>query len=1214
MARIMAPPMAEYSAKSISVLEGLEAVRKRPGMYIGSTDVRGLHHLVWEVVDNAVDEHLAGHCRRITVTVLRDGGVEVADDGRGIPVELHAKEKMPAVEVVMTKLHAGGKFDQQAYAVSGGLHGVGVSVVNALSIRTQVEVSRDGQVHAIQFKQGRRTKKLEVIGVVGPRTTGTLVRFWPDPEIFDTLDLDGDTIRTRLKETALLNPGLRIDFADRRDGTKATYRYADGLADFVADLLGGQPALLAKPLVISRAEEFEGRPMACDIAVTWLDRGHAERTRSYVNIIHTPDGGAHDEGFRKALTRTVNTWGAAQSRLFVAKGPQSVTGDDLREGMVAIISVKMPDPQFEGQTKGRLGSAVMRRFVEKAVGDAVPAWLEGHTAEGRKIVAKALLAAQARQAAKAARDLTRRKGILDATSAGLPGKLADCSSRNPEDSELYVVEGDSAGGSSKQGRDRDRQAILPLRGKVLNVEKAQLRKVLANEEIANLIKAIGTGVEPEFDISNLRYHKIITMSVAGEEPVLLADREGRLRLTRIGAEIDRWLADGEEVPEACTASLDVEGRQARIAPIKRVLRHRSSGPLFRITTRYGRQVTVTGDHSVFVLDGQQITCRRGDELAVGDLVVAPRRLPTNSAPVRTIDLIDLLRRAGETDAVRIEGPGVPDIRRSHAVDRAPANQRVDEPRLELDSGVLADLRQHRAQQGLTQQQVADAVGVRQAATISEWETGRGRPPHDLFQRYLDVIDAPWPATAVRADSHATAWGTRHPASANVRDRAVSDAMWLDDVHDDDLSALGDDVHLYCRAHRRGWRSRAMAVTPELCYFLGWYAAEGSMDSRGQVALTLGVSDERYVDSIRDAVRSAFELEMHRWDDPRKDGSSFKLYVNDGLVQRLLRALGLGGRAHVKRVPDLLFNVDEACRLAFLEGLYLGDGTKASVPRLVYCTVSEDLANGVLYLLGQQGVVASCSRRDQTTSRIRDEAPFTTRPAYTITVGGRLQVASLRNIWRRSPHADAVATASAISRGGTRAGRVVISDSLVGLPVTDVTRIVAEPADVYDFSVADDESFVAGFGGGLMCHNSDADVDGGHITTLLLTFFYRLMPDLIRKGHVYLAQPPLYQLRKKNVIEYAKSDRERDQLLRKVFKTDPREPKGVEVSRFKGLGEMDPDHLWETTMDPARRTLLRVTIDDAAKAERIFGLLMGSNAADRRTWIEANAQYAENLDV
>ena len=645
--------MVEYSAKSISVLEGLEAVRKRPGMYIGSTDVRGLHHLVWEVVDNAVDEHLAGHCRKIVVKLGKDGSCEVFDDGRGIPVEDHPKEKKPAVEVVLTKLHAGGKFDQQSYAVSGGLHGVGVSVVNALSIRTQVEVWRDGHKHAMQFKQGKRTKKLEQVGAT--KRTGTIVRFWPDPDIFDTVEFNADTIATRLKETALLNPGLRIDFSDARDGRKEQFQYKNGLADFVTDLLGGDAPLFSKPVVISASEEVDGKALACDIAVTWLETGHRERVRSYVNIIRTPDGGAHEEGFRTALTASVNSWGQNQRGLFPKKGPDKVTGDDLKEGMVCVVSVKMPDPQFEGQTKGRLGSAVMRGWVRKVVGREMADWLDANSGHGRKIVQKATLAARARQAAKAARDLTRRKGILDSTSAGLPGKLADCSSRNPEDSELYIVEGDSAGGSSKQGRDRDRQAILPLRGKVLNVEKAQLRRVLANEEIGNLIKAIGTGVEPEFDISGLRYHKIILMA-------------------------------------------------------------------------------------------------------------------------------------------------------------------------------------------------------------------------------------------------------------------------------------------------------------------------------------------------------------------------------------------------------------------------------------------------------------------------------------------------------------------------------------------------------------------------------DADVDGGHITTLLLTFFYRLMPDLIDKGHVYLAQPPLYQLRKGTTVAYAMTDKERDQLLRKTFRTDPREPKGVEVARFKGLGEMDPGHLWETTMDPQRRTLLRVSIDDAARSEQIFSLLMGNSAADRRSWIEDNAEYARNLDV
>jgi DNA gyrase subunit B len=502
----------EYTAKSISVLEGLEAVRKRPGMYIGSTDHRGLHHLIWEVVDNAVDEHLAGHAKRISVTLRADGGVEVGDDGRGIPVENHPKQRKPAVEVVLTKLHAGGKFDQQAYAVSGGLHGVGVSVVNALSERTEVEVSRDGHRHRILFKRGKRTKALEKIGRT--KKTGTVVRFYPDPEVFETLELDHDTVATRLRETALLNPGLRFDLYDERPGHKQTetFEFRKGLADFVAELLADDEAVLSKPVTITREEVLDGKSMACDIAINWQALGFDERTRSYVNIIRTADGGTHEEGFRKAITGTLNRWG--QSNKAFKRGDKPLTGDALREGMVAIISVKMPDPQFEGQTKAKLGSAPMRGFVERAVNDGFAEWLDANPGPGRKIVKKAQVSARAHEAARQARDLTRRKGILDSTSAGLPGKLSDCSSRNPEECELYVVEGDSAGGSSKMARDRHTQAILPLRGKVLNVEKAQLRRVLANSEIQNLIKAIGTGIGDDFDYARLRYHKVAILSDA----------------------------------------------------------------------------------------------------------------------------------------------------------------------------------------------------------------------------------------------------------------------------------------------------------------------------------------------------------------------------------------------------------------------------------------------------------------------------------------------------------------------------------------------------------------------------------------------------------------------------------------------------------------------------------------------------------------------------
>jgi DNA gyrase subunit B len=501
--------VTDYRAASISVLKGLEGVRKRPAMYIGSTDVRGLHHLVWEVVDNAVDEHLAGHARSITVRLREDGGAEVTDDGRGIPVDLHPTEKLPAVELALTTLHAGGKFDQQSYAVSGGLHGVGVSVVNALSTRTEVEVVRDGHRHTIAFQRGPTVEKLAKAGK--KRGHGTTVRFWPDPDIFETTELRFETVTERLRETALLNPGLEIVAVDERDGRSETFHFTRGLADFVERLLSGKEPLTA-PITLTDEREHEGRKVALDVSFTWSDGFHDDRLRSYVNIVRTADGGTHEEGFRRALTSTLNRFGRDSGALL--KKDPNLTGDDVREGLVAVVSLKLPDPQFEGQTKGRLGSTVARAYVEQVVSEALAAWLVKHKAKGRQIVKRAAVAAKARQAAKAARDLTRRKGLLDNQSAGLPGKLADCTSRDPSETELYVVEGDSAGGSSKQARDRHTQAILPLRGKVLNVEKAQLSKVLENAEIQALVKAVGTGVGDAYDHDRLRYDKIVLMADA----------------------------------------------------------------------------------------------------------------------------------------------------------------------------------------------------------------------------------------------------------------------------------------------------------------------------------------------------------------------------------------------------------------------------------------------------------------------------------------------------------------------------------------------------------------------------------------------------------------------------------------------------------------------------------------------------------------------------
>jgi DNA gyrase subunit B len=508
----------DYNAQSITVLEGLEAVRKRPGMYIGSTGERGLHHLVQEVVDNAVDEAMAGHATSVQVTLLADGGVRVVDDGRGIPVDMHPVEKRPAVELVLTTLHAGGKFDGESYAVSGGLHGVGVSVVNALSTRLDVEIHRDGYVWTQRYENSAPAHPLHK----GEPTehTGTSVTFWADGTIFETTEYNAETIARRLQEMAFLNKGLTISLRDERvsdEETEAdasgqaarvkerTYHYPGGLEDFVKHINHAREAIHKK--VISF--EAKGEGLEVEVAMQW-NTGYSESVYTFANTINTAEGGTHEEGFRAALTRVVNVY--ARDKKLLKEKDANLTGDDVREGLAAIVSIKLAEPQFEGQTKQKLGNTEAKTFVQTTCNEWLAHWFESNPADAKVIVSKSVSSAQARIAARKAKELVRRKGALDI--GGLPGKLKDCRSTNPEECELYIVEGDSAGGSAKEGRDSLYQAILPIRGKIINVEKARIDRVLKNTEVQSLITALGTGIHDEFDLSKLRYHKIMLMADA----------------------------------------------------------------------------------------------------------------------------------------------------------------------------------------------------------------------------------------------------------------------------------------------------------------------------------------------------------------------------------------------------------------------------------------------------------------------------------------------------------------------------------------------------------------------------------------------------------------------------------------------------------------------------------------------------------------------------
>ncbi len=501
----MSADKQQYNAEQIQVLEGLEPVRKRPGMYIGSTGEKGLHHLVYEIVDNSVDEALAGYCDTINVTIQKDNSIMVEDNGRGMPVDIHPKMGIPAVEVIHTVLHAGGKFGGGGYKVSGGLHGVGASVVNALSTHMEVEIRRNKKVYKQTYEKGKTTSPLTEIG--NARKTGSKTTFWPDPEIFDTTEYDYSTLEHRLREMAFLNKGIRITLTDEREGRKKSeeFHYEGGIREFVAHQNRNKEPIHNEIVYF----EVQKKNMEAEVALQYTD-SYNEVTMSYANNINTTEGGYHLVGFKIALTKVINEY--ARKAKILKDSDDALSGDDVREGLTAIVSVKLTEPQFEGQTKTKLGNSEMRGFVETCTNENLMAFLEENPAQAKIIVEKCIKAARAREAARKARELTRRKGVLDGTS--LPGKLADCSEKDPALSEIFLVEGDSAGGTAINGRDRKRQAILPLRGKILNVEKARLDRILNSDEIKNMITAFGCGIGDDFNIEKLRYHKIIIMTDA----------------------------------------------------------------------------------------------------------------------------------------------------------------------------------------------------------------------------------------------------------------------------------------------------------------------------------------------------------------------------------------------------------------------------------------------------------------------------------------------------------------------------------------------------------------------------------------------------------------------------------------------------------------------------------------------------------------------------
>ncbi len=1179
----------KYGAESIKVLEGLEGVRKRPSMYIGSTGKDGLHHLVFEVVDNSIDEALAGFCDEVNVTINKDGSVTVKDNGRGIPVDNHPVYKKSAMEIALTKLHAGGKFEKHAYQISGGLHGVGVSVVNALSIKLIARVCRDGKIHQQEYKIGNPVYLTKVVGSCGKDVTGTEIIFYPDKEIFSTLDFDFAVLKKRLQEIAFLNP-VKIVLKDERDGKNEVFHYKGGLREFIEHINKSKSAL-HKPIYFMK--ETEGNVV--EVAIQYID-GYNENIFGFVNTINTTEGGTHVSGFKTALTRAINDYVTKKGLLKNEK----IVGDDTREGLTAIVNLKMKDPQFEGQTKTKLGNSEMKGIVDSMVYIALSEFMEENPNIANKIGQKIVSSAKARDAAKKARDLVRRKSAFGI--GGLPGKLADCSSKKFEKTELYIVEGDSAAGSSKMAREKEFQAILPLKGKILNVEKSNPTKALSSDEILNLITAIGTGVKETFDISKLRYNKVIIMSVDGEEATFVESPNGMVSFVKIGGFIDNLIEKKINPSKYKVLCFNTKTRKTQFKNIKAVIKHPIAEKLYEIKTSYGRNVKITSSHSIFVFENNKIKLKKGGEIRQGDKIVAPMNLPLyNFNPLSRLDILSLLVKNKDKikEEIYIRGKSVEEILKFKIKETYKQKNEFIDERIVISERFGEFLASKRKLKRLSQKFICNKIGIKQPCIYYDWEKGKSKPSRKNFEKYIEVLginkkEALSQVQIVKSKLD-NIWETQYKNSGRNK---VKDYMPLSQINEEDLKYLSEDVCL-CPAHYKSKSvNRFININNNFAKLLGFWIAEGSSSLRNGIRFAIGSYNERYVQEFKEAIKDLFGI------DAKITGFS----RNCAELKLVNRVASLFWRcmfgfyeysSETKKIPDIIFNLSKEMQLEFLRGYFLGDGT-ISKNGIYFTTTSKDLANQILYLLQSHGVIAGVSERKPKLTNLNDKIKQK-NTSYIISITQKKYLINLKRIWESHRNSFYLNKKIMSNFPSVNTKFETISDDLIALEVCGVNETKASNGEVYDFSVDEDENFIAGMGG-LCCHNTDADVDGQHIMTLLLTFFYRYMPELIENGNIYVAVSPLYRVRKKKDF-YVYSDDELKKLLDKLGGS-------ADVQRFKGLGEMNPSQLWDTTMNPKTRILKKIKIEDAVLADETFSMLMGDVVGPRRKFIELNANIAE----